>query len=1377
MCGRSVEPSTLTGTRMKVSCFTQGQRQREPERPWNVLYLPSATDRLVLVTESVWKYHRPRPVGPIESPRHILIRLPLGPLRRLSPHREDARGRDDAQYMSRYHRDAYGRDPDGPNYSAAGYGDGPQDPPPPPDEHLYDTPQRFADGSTMPPRRSPPRVGAAEVSPGPSPAPSPVQRGVHPRDPSVDGSRHLSSESSSALSRPSLAAAKAANVALDDRQRRRRSARDLMRTQAGKIDPSKSFDSVSGYSSRSGGGAYTTGIVPRPKAAALVTPPGARDLAKSRLRFRSARDRATATVADSAQASAGGFSVTAALGGAPPAAATPVTPTSSHQSTSSAGGSRFNDAALEEASAMSDGPERATHAPQHSGGYGSPAGSISSGEGPRATIVRLRRELDNALADNDRSRAALERNITTVRELKEEIRTTTEARDASDVERLELRDRVADLEADLRSMRDKMGDALRDSSRNAAELISLKDEAAEANRRDAALAELRRQLEAAEAELAASDQRSRQIEEGVRREREDWEMTLARKEDELDRVRSEMSGVVTESKDVEELWSQRAHTREERIRELKDEVAKAADDLATARRREEKLQADRDKDRKALGEIAELRLDLDEAAKVLDETRGALNDALDELASVKKERDRVEVDRDFIRDELEVVKAKLKQEGEETDRLLMERNTLRDENLGMRTRQSQAADRRLAEREAKIGELSVKLSNATEESKGLRSRLEMSERQGSDEFESKNSRLEKRIAIVEADRDELKRCLDGAMAELEIADAESKDAYDSKLHFSELEKKAADLDVLLSERNDEIARLRTQVSSLEANIELQKLSTPIRGERGSTTSSASSVRARRNASETKLRSMMKIIGKSSSSVAESSVSHALSFEDDVKALSAYSPNSRGMDEIKTELRHTQKALEATVAELESLQQAHSRSTRGSNSTSFVSELGKEREKSLEKQLMRTKGDLEAKEAASNDLRNSLKEAVALLTPLKEQVAQSERQKRGLESELNDARTRISLWETGALRGEGSSSGNAKLMKTLKGKEEQINRLEAELSEVRPGGSTSPRSGRRAHASDQYSNEEADRLRRKLQSSQEELKARKETEYELARIVDDYRRQLEFLQKEHEALIAKKDDLERQLMNKPGNVAESDDIHHLKGTIIDNIGEMKAKDEEIARLQLVLRRRAGGNDQVGGGTEVERKLNESMQIEADLKAELDVAVAELKSKDEKERSLNRSLSEAVNILKPLQQHVETAEMEKESLLRELAAAQERNGTFAGDAGAEDLRNELLDLQRKHEATKKLLDEAANTNASLLNDLTEMEQEEEGAQLQIADLQERLRSAEEELERANQSSTSANSSRFLPSLQDEPVYHQPSQVGGQSSGARIFPNQNW
>ena len=46
----------------------------------------------------------------------------------------------------------------------------------------------------------------------------------------------------------------------------------------------------------------------------------------------------------------------------------------------------------------------------------------------------------------------------------------------------------------------------------------------------------------------------------------------------------------------------------------------------------------------------------------------------------------------------------------------------------------------------------------------------MSERQGSDEFESKNSRLEKRIAIVEADRDELKRCLDGAMAELEIAD-------------------------------------------------------------------------------------------------------------------------------------------------------------------------------------------------------------------------------------------------------------------------------------------------------------------------------------------------------------------------------------------------------------------------------------------------------------------------------------------------------------------------------------------------------------------------------------------------------------------------------
>ena len=405
--------------------------------------------------------------------------------------------------------------------------------------------------------------------------------------------------------------------------------------------------------------------------------------------------------------------------------------------------------------------------------------------------MKLRRQLDDTLAQNERSKTSLARSDAVILELRRDQRETSGQLTKAEGERELLDRRATELEQDLSTSQQELHELRVTVQARSKELERISDEVGRANQRDAVLGELQLKLDRAEAQILTADMRNKQLEEDYRSDREEWEMKLARKEDELDQCRAELGGEVSNRKDAEQFWRESANVREERMRELESEIARLASMLRETNEREAAIQAEREADREALAEVDELRGDLDEAAKVVDETRIALNEALDELAKARKDKDRAECDRDFAREELNILATKLEQETGEKNQLAKERSVLREENAGLRS--GRGINQSVATNEDKVGELSWQLSSAKEEAQHLRARLSTVEAQAAGtsdkaslvrsqmekaevgkvkrEFEAKNARLESRLSRIQAERDNLKECLDDAMNELEIADA------------------------------------------------------------------------------------------------------------------------------------------------------------------------------------------------------------------------------------------------------------------------------------------------------------------------------------------------------------------------------------------------------------------------------------------------------------------------------------------------------------------------------------------------------------------------------------------------------------------------------
>jgi chromosome segregation ATPase len=313
-------------------------------------------------------------------------------------------------------------------------------------------------------------------------------------------------------------------------------------------------------------------------------------------------------------------------------------------------------------------------------------------------------------------------------------------------------------------------------------------------------------------------------------------------------------------------------------------------------------------------------------------------------------------------------------------------------------------------------------------------------------------------------------------------------------------------------------------------------------------------------------------------------------------------------------------------------------------------------KDLEGQLFVYSGDLQAREESSAELRASLKEAVALLKPLQDAVSRADQEKANLRRQIDEMPT------------DGSGDSGREMVharRSLKHKDEQIEELnrdieslELQLSKAKVMAATS------VIAAQKSASPETPVLSR----AREELKAKRAAEKTLKQLLKDAQTRFNTLHQQNTEVEAMNNELqgrlhqaEEGLVIKP-SAEDSEDlatrdanIHVMENKLLVAKGELARKDVELRGLRRELEQAKSAQAFEAGG---EGKLFETEARVKELEARLSQTTAELKMKKESERKLNRSLKEALGLLKPLQMHLEEAEDEKSELRDELLALQKR-----------------------------------------------------------------------------------------------------------------------
>ena len=651
--------------------------------------------------------------------------------------------------------------------------------------------------------------------------------------------------------------------------------------------------------------------------------------------------------------------------------------------------------------------------------------------------------------------------------------------------------------------------------------------------------------------------------------------------------------------------------------------------------------------------------------------------------------------------------------------------------------------------------------------------------------------------------------------------------------------------------------LKQQITLLEEELESSAVTS--KGDIGTCSTQSSNSRARieykRKASESKLRALMGQVTVRSTPL-DSDGDASTTDDDGSNAGLLY----RGrVDEVKLKLKTTEEILEITQRELEDMRRQVSTAdgadsiarSKSLDATDAISSAGgrdltrelnmeKARATSLQQQLSSANDSARAREESNVDLRNSLKEAVSLLKPLKEHVAQAESQKEDLRKELARSKQRIDDLEKQVASQTADPTKESPSTSTdlrLRQKEEEVERLQKEVKDMNealfdtrlelsdaqkrlarsspPGAasrgisdeSSTSSSRPAAQASNQSTNQESDaNIRIQLQRAQNDLNDKRRAEEEL-------KQQLQALTHDHEELIRLRQtlqDAEQKLQTKDDEITRIREQLRQTQICLDDLTGTNDAPDDINRLSAnEAKKRLGAaqfrvsqleeeiahlNEELDTTTCAEMMLKEtSAKLEADL---LEMS-SDLEAKKETERTLNKSLKEAVDILKPLQGHVMTVEKEKAALLQRLKTTESRIEELESSSarglpspppppppGRNDdravrrlkqekellkqrihqlerdaidvdqqtlgstmtqnvqrLQEQLVDVQARYEKSRKMLDQSAKTNANLLQDLREMEDEDEEAQEQIALLEQTLMEKDKELVAAKQIATTA------------------------------------
>ena len=449
---------------------------------------------------------------------------------------------------------------------------------------------------------------------------------------------------------------------------------------------------------------------------------------------------------------------------------------------------------------------------------------------------------------------------------------------------------------------------------------------------------------------------------------------------------------------------------------------------------------------------------------------------------------------------------------------------------------------------------------------------------------------------------------------------------------------------------------------------------------------------------------------------------------------------------------------------------------------------------LESQLSVYKGDLKAREESSAELRASLKEAVSLLKPLQDAVAKGDREKARMQE-------RIDRLQAQAVAGASDKGSVMKtLRKNLREKEDEIERLQEEieslelqLSRAKLAAANSVLDAQKSPGS--HASSES------LTKTREELRAKRAAEQSLKKLLRDAQSRFRTFHKQQE---------EERALNTESNDHSKDTADIGDGKSVDSADLIGTMQRTIENRDTMLRDIESATKVLKGelakkDVELRAMSNQLLQVKSDagdhgsdkrmfdLDAKLASASRQLAQKKEVEKALNKSLKEALGLLKPLQMHLEEAEQEKRDMAKEMRGLRQRlneseqtesrSSEVHGDAAAirdlenmmrqlelensqlhnalEDmsqslnasnltgtttkgetqLREELVEMKSRYEVTKGRLEDAYVENKTLVEGLKKRDHEESDMVGELEVLRAKLMSAEDELENAKYIATSA------------------------------------
>jgi chromosome segregation ATPase len=423
---------------------------------------------------------------------------------------------------------------------------------------------------------------------------------------------------------------------------------------------------------------------------------------------------------------------------------------------------------------------------------------------------------------------------------------------------------------------------------------------------------------------------------------------------------------------------------------------------------------------------------------------------------------------------------------------------------------------------------------------------------------------------------------------------------------------------------------------------------------------------------------------------------------------------------------------------------------------------------LKAQVKHYQEELKSREESSAELRESLKEAVALLKPLQDAVSSAEQDKQDLQRQVSEMLRSSQLYQKERLQySKEIEKLRSEIVQLEQQVEEQKSIATARASLLASSSPLTPRTPPSA-ATTAATTPSTDDSLSKIQRAREELRRKRETEGNLQQLLKDAQNRFRTMHQQNEDVAAKNRELQGKLqeaetqMSSPMPSVE-DQLAHVQHQLQD-------REAQVVHLQRALE--ASGNN----------KLHQMDQ-------QLEQVKKELAAKEQTEKVLNKSLKDALGLLKPLQTHLEEAEREKLEISKELRNLRKRfrqlqmsdaassahddqsKSTFGGDVSIElikikeeleetvrqlelensqlhdaledksdngaaeaKLRQKLVELNSRYEVTQNKLEDAHVENHALIKALKQKEADERKQAAELEHLRSMLEKSEAELKNA-------------------------------------------